>query len=353
MKKVFLIYDNTIPVSDRIKTIIGNKSFGDIVIKGTTEYSKIEYAVNSVNNNIKTIRVDKINAFNIIESLPNDGIYMHLFSNNAVINMEEFKNLLQKLEFVKESIKITNSRTIGYIFKDKESYSDFLNEYIKTDFLSFKADNQIETEMFTDLTGYNNIIKYLTKEFDTRYFNTLTGDQYIVTKKSKDKNKMMMEYNYYWLLPDSMKSWMVMPYDYMETDDYAQYKMERMPMTDLAIRWTHEAIDLTEFNEIMDKIFFFFKQRKEKKVTKEESEEMAEKLYIEKLHKRISILKTLPEYVQIDKMIKCGTEYNSIDAIIEEYIKIYRAVTKKHYNMLLMNKAVIGHGDVFFRKYTI
>ena len=31
MKKIVLVYDDTIEVNDRIKTIIGNKSFGEMV----------------------------------------------------------------------------------------------------------------------------------------------------------------------------------------------------------------------------------------------------------------------------------------------------------------------------------
>ena len=45
MKKIVLVYDDTIEVNDRIKTIIGNKSFGEMVLKREKMYSRCSVTI--------------------------------------------------------------------------------------------------------------------------------------------------------------------------------------------------------------------------------------------------------------------------------------------------------------------
>ena len=156
---------------------------------------------------------------------------------------------------------------------------------------------------------------------------------------------MKMEYNYYWLLPEHMKSFMVMPYDYQETPEWASYTMERMPMTDIAIRWTHGAIDNEELKNILDKTFYFLNNRAQKQVSKEEYQKTRNALYLDKLDQRIQDLKKLPEYQQLSQMITSGTDFDSIDSVIEYYKKLYSKIIKTTKTPSI---SVIGHGDVFF-----
>lgn len=349
MKKIVLVYDNTINVSDKIKTIIGNKSFGDIVIKRKSLYEKLKENVEKikVKENIELIRIDKNIDFDIIKKYPSDTIFFHLFSNMAIIDDEKFKIILEKLTFIKENMTVESEKIAGIILKDRDNYISFLEEYLQLDEFIYKTENKVKLDIFIDLTEYSNLIMYISNGFDARYFNNLEGNKYTVTKKSTDKNKMKMEYTYYWLLPENMKSWMVMPYDYKEESTYAQYTMERMPMTDVAIRWTHGAIDVEEFNTLMDKVFYFFSCRKQKEISKEEYKECSDKLYLEKVRKRIKMLKEKQEFLQISKLIESGTKYNSIDEIEEEYEELYKIVNKKN-SKNIPSRSVIGHGDVFF-----
>jgi hypothetical protein len=347
MKKVILMYDDTITVPERLKTIIGNKSFGNIVLKRKTMYSIVENVLNDEDDYIEIKKINTKKDFFIAEKFPKDTVFFHLLSNKAVVDLEEFKILVEKLKYINESMVIKEDEIVGIAFDNKDKYIEFLNEYMQTSDFSYKYCKEIHTDAFLDLSNYNNLIAYLSSGMDARYFNSISGDKYTVTKKSKDKKKMQMEYKYYWLLPENMKSWMVMPYDYEEKEDYACYTMERMPMVDVAIRWTNGAIDIEEFRNLMDKIFYFFSSRAKRKVSKEDYINCANKLYISKVEKRIADLKKLDEYKIINNYIKCGTEFNSIDEIFEYYKKIYNVVAKKcSSNIEYID--VIGHGDVFF-----
>lgn len=347
MEKLVLVYDNTVKVNDRIKTIIGNKSFGEMSLKKQKLFTRIETATQNIKSNIEFKKIDFKESFKLIKTYPKDTIFFHLFSNQAVLKNDEFEIILEKLKFVKEVTIIYSQGIAGIIFNNKEVYMEFLREYINTNTVDFVKGTRLDTDIFVDLTDYSNLVMYITSGFDARYFNSIEGNKYTVTKKSKDKKKMKMEYKYYWLLPENMKSWMVMPFDFKEQEEYASYTMERMPMTDVAIRWTHGAVDIQEFRCLLDKVFYFFRCRTKKNITKQDYKNVSEQLCIKKLEARIEQLKGLKEFELINKLIQVGTRFNSIDEIVTLYKTIYEKEMKKIYKQNNFI-SVIGHGDVFF-----
>ena len=44
-KKIVLIYDNTVQADSRVRTIIGRKSFGEIILKRKTMATRIKEAI--------------------------------------------------------------------------------------------------------------------------------------------------------------------------------------------------------------------------------------------------------------------------------------------------------------------
>ena len=349
MRKNVIIYDDSVVVSNKIKTIIGDKSFGDIIIKRQTLYERFNKIVEESHIEYEIVKISNLDYLDdiLFKNLENKTIF-HFFSNFAITSREDFIIFLKKLNFIKENIIIKSDKICGLVFDNVDDYKKFIdnfkfnkciNEYIKYPVLS--------SNFYLDISIYQNLLYYISGGFDARFFNSLEGDNYIVTKKSKDKKKMKMEYTFYWLLPEKMKSWMVMPFDYKEEGEYASYTMERLPMTDIAIRWTNGAVSLDEFNNILDKVFYFFKNRCVKEVSKEEYIKCADKLYLDKLDDRVKKFISLTEYNQINNIIKNGTDFNNFEEIITLYKDLYGKISKKH---LKQKKffLVIGHGDVFF-----
>lgn len=347
--KIVIIYDDSMEVPARIKTIIGKNSYGEIILKRKSLFDRFKEIVENSKIDSEIVNITDINDIDdkLIKSM-NNKIIFHYFANNQVNDSEDFIQFLKKLEFVKEGYLVKSKSLVGLVFTNTSSYNEFIEIYKDNGKIDqYKNFDEIKINSCIDISVYQNLLYFISGGFDARYFNSLEGDNYTVTKKSKDKNKMKMEYSYYWLLPEKMKNWMVMPFDYKETGDYASYTMERLPMTDIAIRWTHGAIDLEEFNNIMDKTFYFFKIRESRNVSKSEYEKTANKLYLDKVEERVKKLKSLPEYEQIAGMIKNGTKYENIDKIIDLYLELYKKITVKLYKQDKL-KSVIGHGDVFF-----
>ena len=270
-----------------------------------------------------------------------------MFSNFVVKDVNEFKILLEKIPFIKQNYKIVQGKDIVSIaFCNIKDYKKMLNDYINIvsnleELLNY---DKIEVNAFLDISVYNNLLTYISGGFDARFFNRLAGNEYVITKESTNKKKIKQEYMYYHLLPDDMKKWMVMPYNYKENETTAQYTMERLHMTDIAIRWTHKAIDIDEFVNILNKTFYYIDNRATKDISKQEYKQIEDNLYINKVKQRIEELKKHELYSKYDMYIKSGTEFNSIDDIFEYYMKIYNKYATKPKK----NISVIGHGDLCF-----
>lgn len=347
MEKINFIYDDTTKVDDRSSTIIGQNTFGEMILKRKKLYEYTKNEVIKCNADFYKITTKK--DYQNLKQLEDNNIYFHILSIAAINDSEEFGLIMEKSKYIKEVTAVMQDELVALIFPDKASYMKFLDKYlINNKFDSIGINNVISANCFTNIGVYNNLLMYISSGFDARYFNSLQGDDYSITKRSRDKKKMQMEYKYYWLLPDDMKNWMVMPFDFKEEKDYASYSMERMPMTDIAIRWTHGAVRLEEMEKILDKIFYFFSIRHEKEISKDEFIKISDELYLNKLLNRIKDLKKYEQYDIFASYIKNGTEYRSIDDIVDEYINLYKQTINAYCKQAKKFKSVIGHGDVFF-----
>ena len=211
---------------------------------------------------------------------------------------------------------------------------------------------QIDQDAFVDLSLQSNFLSYITGGFDARFFNALEGDEYTVTKRSAKKEKIRSEYEFYGMLPDSMKQWFVMPYDYKEDAKGASYTMERIHTTDIAIRYVHGAVSTEELSDILEQLFHFLKNRTVKKTDAKTAEKTAEECYVEKVRRRIEDLKKNSHYAEFDTMLRMGTAYDGIDAVIGKYEALYRQIRKEAYakksHQVSDKSLVIGHGDLCF-----
>ncbi len=347
MKKIILLYDDTINVPHNVKIIIGKASFGQIILKRKTIFNRIKEIVEETSIDSKVINLTSIkNAYKKIEIYDKETVILHMFSNFAIKDIEKFKILLGKMPFINEDYKIVQDNDIvALAFSSIENYKEMLDKYINLNNLeSISKYNKIEVDAFLDISNYNNLLTYISQGFDSRFFNNLEGNEYIVTKKSTNKKKIKQEYTYYQLLPDEMKKWMVMPYNYVENEETAQYTMERLHMTDIATRWIHKAIDEEEFINILNKTFYYINNRIKKNISQKEYRKIESNLYVNKIKERIEQLKKEKLYAKIDMHIKSGTDFNSIDDIFEYYLSIYN----KYENNNKKYISVIGHGDLCF-----
>lgn len=350
--RTVIIYDDTGRKSEVISDIIGDKGFSDVVVKKKRleEYYRDEVVKEYPNATWKKVH----STFEYNELLREMELYhsedvriMHCFSNYLISDASKALLSFKKLMFIDASYAmLSDKRAVGGMFPSVEVYSTFLRAVLsgqKPWDLIRNLKDSFEIEGVVDIGVIGNFIQCITGNFDSRYFNTLKGNTYTLVKSSTNKRKIKAEYEFYHLLPDDMKFWFVMPFDYKETENEASYTMERLHMTDLAIKWVHGSMDEKEFEELMDKYFFFFRSRHEKACTKEEYERIADKLYIEKINERIQKLKACKEYSRM-KALLTSTDAE-LDGLVKTYFELKQIIEGRNQ---YPNVLVIGHGDPCF-----
>lgn len=346
MRKIYVIYDDSKMPNKEIKTITGNKSYGETIFKRVTLQNRMKEQIKK-EKQVAGIFVYKneMDADDLQDFLPSaneNATIIHLYSNFGLANTAEFSVLLHKAQFMNESFTaMCDEAPAMSFFTDVADYIDSFEALVARE---YKADT-IANQAFLDLSKRANFLTFITGGFDARFFNALDGDEYTVTKRSTKIEKIKAEYEFYYLLPENMKMWFVMPYDYKEDANGSSYTMERFHMTDIAIRFVHGAVDADELTDILEKLMYFVKLRATKTVDASEGKKIADSLYLDKLDARMDELKKYDAYAQFDTMIKMGTPYDSIEDVVATYKELYKklADANRKYGQL-----AVGHGDLCF-----
>lgn len=351
--KVIVVYDDTGKKSEVITDIIGNKGFADVVVKRRhledyyrTELEKlfpglIWYKVHSVYEYAELLK--KIELYD-----GTDVKIIHCFSNYIIVDPEQAGLSYRKLEYIEDTYGVTDGkRAVCAMFPNSAAYHIFCKNIIAGSKAWDIARNQkeiFEIEGVVDIGVIGNFIQCVAGNFDSRYFNSIEGNEYILVKRSANKQKIHAEYNFYHLLPDDMKYWFVMPFNYEETSEVACYSMERLHMTDLAIKWVHGSMDESEFEGLLDKYFYFFRCRHVKECSDEVYRQVSDELYVDKVIERVDRLKALPEFGKISSFLTAAQGV-SIDSLVEKYFSLKNKVEAK---IKFPKELVIGHGDPCF-----
>jgi len=299
MKKVIVVYDDSFMPNKEIRTITGDKTYGETIFKRVTLKNRMK---DEVVKNKAVIEMLALEDVKKVDKLKTDLIsaatdakntsVVYLYSNFGLANTKEFQDLLTKASYINDMFTVVVEDKIAAVL-----LPDVKSALVQLELLQERkvTAEQIDTDAFMDLSVLGNFLTFITGGFDARFFNALAGDEYTVTKKSTKIEKIKSEYNFYYLLPKNMKMWFVMPYDYKEDATSASYTMERFHMTDIAIRFVHGAVSPEELSEILDKLFYFVQLRKSKQVDADKAKAVADELYMTKLSSRMEELKKLSE----------------------------------------------------------
>lgn len=90
--------------------------------------------------------------------------------------------------------------------------------------------------------------------YSSRYFNNLTQDGGIMIKSSSNIEKLVAEYNYYYMLPSDKQRFFVQPFDLLVSNDLASYKMEFIQHKNLAELFSLGQMDANSFELFLDKV---------------------------------------------------------------------------------------------------
>ena len=351
--KIVVVYDDTGRKSEVISDVIGDKGFSDVVVKKRRleDYYKAE--LEQIFSGLTWLKIHSV--FEYADLMKRMEIYsdeevriMHCFSNYLISEPDKAALSFRKLEYIDETYGVTSqNRAVVAMFPSVRDYLNFCKN-ITTGQHAWDLVRNIkmhfEIEGLVDIGVIGNFIQCVTGNFDSRYFNSLQGDEYTIVKSSVNKKKIFAEYTFYHLLPDDMKFWFVGSFGYREEKDFASYRMERLHMTDLAIKWVHGSMGTQEFEELMDMYFYFFRCRHVKVCPQGEYQRISDELYIRKVEDRISEFKRMSAYRQMEPFLKADKSLD-IDALVGEYFRLKNIIER---NVYYPPELVIGHGDPCF-----
>lgn len=350
--QIVVVYDDTCKKSEVIADIIGEKGFGDVVVKKQKleDYYRNNLLCQYPDLKWKRIRslYEYIEIMKEVEAFSPDTKILHCFSNYLISDFSKAALSFEKLIYVDDTFAgLVEGRAAVAMFSDSKDYLAFCKNVVngsKPWDLARALPERFEVEGLVDIGNIANFIQCITGNFDSRYFNSLKGNEYTLVKSSTNKKKIKAEYSFYHLLPEDMKYWFVMPFDYQETDNTASYTMERLHMTDLSIKWVHGSMSEEEFEELMNKYFFFFRSRHTKPCDSGTYQQIADNLYIDKVKERIADLKKLPEYEPVEKLLQAIPGSN-VDDLVKQYFKLKEKIERR---IKYPHELAIGHGDPCF-----
>ncbi len=341
---VAVIYDDSRPTGTEVQSITGKVSYGDTILKRRSLRERTEDILKELEHFGGFYPADSFSELLREGRISKDCPVFRLFSDFIIKDRRAVDILLEKACYADEPYRVAaagkegKERLCAVIFPTPEAYISLRDEELE-------GYDAIRSDAFIDISDINNFRQFITSGFDARFFNALSGNDYVVVKSSKNKAKIRAEYEFYRLLPEQMRMWFVSPFDYRETEENASYSMERYHFTDLALRYVHGAIGEEEFDRVLDKLFYFIRNRKTKKVSREEYAADERALYVTKVKRRFDELKTKQEYAGIEKLLSAGTQYSSIDQIADRYFSLYERITGgRDFEPLLC----VGHGDLCF-----
>lgn len=352
MNRVICVYDNTIKPNLFIQSVIGEKTFGEVTLKRRSVKEKFQEIIQANTFIEEVIEFDHIwnleSVLQRLQSIKGDFKIVHFFSCFVVTDVEQAYLTFEKAKFVRKNmVVLQNESPVLFMMPNSAEYVRFIQDnYPELGTLkSYCRFDVMESIAFCNISIHANFLQYIAGGFDARFFNSVQGDEFTVTKSSKDIKKIKAEFTFYQLIPEDMKTWFVMPYHYQEFEDHACYTMERYNMTDLAIRWVHGAIDTQECANLLHKVFHFINIRKKRTVNAPDGKKIADALYLEKLDMRVQNLKIHPGYPKIAALLESGTSYASIDLLVSRYKNLYQKLSPLRGPIAF---SVIGHGDLCF-----
>lgn len=196
---------------------------------------------------------------------------------------------------------------------------------------------------FVDVADLTNLVDYLSGALGARHFNTVKRSAGNIVKFSRNKAKIRAEHDYFHLLPPSMKRWLVMPFEYSESELGASYTMERLMLLDMGQQWINGGMRTEEFRRFLQDIFRFIDERPKRRLDRSRARANFDALYRTKVGERLRELQGLEIVGFIDDMVKSATGWPSLAAVFERYHALVDRIAGD-----IPDYECIAHGDACF-----
>jgi hypothetical protein len=353
MRVIKFIFNDSMRLSPQLANTIGTSSYGNIIHKRQSLYDHAcSVAVSAGIHELQHLKnhSDIETLLSQVSFDQPDTLYVILSANAAIKDKAGAVTLFQKL--ISAGMTSADETTSPALIccDGPEIFKRFLtlaarHETISVDRLNTEANILKASNIFSDISHLEEFNRYFSSDFDVRHFNSISGDFNTIVKSSPDMNKIKSEHDYYYLLPAEMQRWFVQPFNYSENNGTASYAMEKLNIANAGIQWVHNSFSLKQFGVFMQHCMHFIDERPKRPCSRENFTSLTQRLFLDKVAKRVDALKASSKFERIEGLLSTGTAYPTVDSVLEKYRSLFDAYIAKSEPI---DSEVIGHGDLCF-----
>ncbi|OHC71867.1 MAG: hypothetical protein A3H93_19605 [Rhodocyclales bacterium RIFCSPLOWO2_02_FULL_63_24] len=349
--KVVLILDDREFPSGEVRSLIGARRFGDIILKRRSlvdrfrdslpDWARDGWVHLRTEDDLRSLRVR-------LEESPEDCAIFVVAASAGFGEIDQLRQLLERLPFAEEDFTDRMYRPLIVFLRNAHRLVGEWPAFRAAPFHCWERGWQdcrrLQSLRPLDLDDIRDFLTFACGATSPRHFNNAHIDDFFFTKRSKDKHKMLQEYSYYGLVPERMRPWLVESFDYADEGDTASYKMLRYYLADAGLQWVHGAFDADTFAVFVDRLLHFVVQRPRQESHEQKVAEMARDLFVDKLKRRASEFLALEEGVRIDALAASSTPELALACQMDRFLRLYA----RHGASFAGNHLVVGHGDPCF-----
>lgn len=350
-QKIIFILDDREFAKDEVQSLVGSRRFGDIVFKRKTLIAHFRANLPIwAEQQLVHLRSseDLLKLRTILESSHEDCAVCIIAGRAGFVEPKRLYQLIERLPYAEEDFTDRLYKPLFVFLHNAhhliEQWPAFEAAPLHTWERGWPNCQRLQSVQPLDLAKISDFLTFTTGSTATRHFNQVQIDNYYYNKSSTDRKKMLAEYSFYDLVPESMRPWLIQPFDYQDTGDRASYKMLRYYLADGALQWVHGAFNTESFGAFVDRLLFFIAERPRKGCTKEQSAATARELFVTKIETRIKQFLALSEGQRINALAASATPTLDINLQFERYLKLYSRYEKG----FVFDYMSVGHGDPCF-----
>ncbi len=345
---LLIVYDDRQVLPQKLTSIAGPRCFGDIRVKNRSIFSRFSDAVANVPN-VEIYRLVSETEGSLLAAriAHHSGQPIAFFSANAAIeDQEKFEQIVQRLRLAQMPL-VDSTQAPTLLFYPDSKQVPIFDKFLKSEKLSdidedWRHYTEFEGDMpYLDISDVDNFLKYISGATQARHFNQMAFDDMVYSKKSSDVRKIEAEYNFFNLIPNQMKAWMVTPFNFKKDGNLAQYSMLRLYFADASFQWIHSAWPYDVYIKFLSKLLHFLDSRPTKPVPSKQAGDIAQDLFVTKVKKRWETLLNDPKGKQIYALLCSAPGGERIASLMDDYLKLY----DKHQKRFETPHLATGHGD--------
>ncbi|WP_454752598.1 hypothetical protein [Cupriavidus necator] len=349
--KILLIVDDREFVQNEVRSIVGARRFGDIIYKRCALIEHLRSALPEwARTRLFHIRTaDELAKLrNAIEQSSEDTAGFVIAGRAGFTEPERLKQLIERLPYAEDDFTdrfykplVVFMRNAHRLMDDWSAFESAPLHFRETAWHGFQ---RLQSTIPLDLANIRDFLTFTSCSTATRHFNAVEVDAYYYTKSSRDKRKMLAEYSFYALVPESMRPWLIQPFDYRDDGSRASYKMMRYYLADASLQWVHGAFDSDSFRAFVERLLFFVRERPRKACSKARSSEVAHGLFVAKLEERAKQFLSMAEGQRINTLVSSSKQ----DLDLNRQLARYHALYQRYADHFAFDHMVVGHGDPCF-----